>query len=349
MDTFLEPLLKELQKLSENRELSEAEVQEISTEYIEKATQKISEDLQATSREHVGRRRDDEIAFQRQLRDRWRPAFDLLDMILIVSQEAGSVFNSEHRPQAAKTKDHTFEALVNLHARSVLVAREAAALLHCGLPDGALGRWRSLHEIATIMAFLKRMDRDTALKYLVDHEFQARKAVRLFDKYGDRADLNPFDPDAIREIEETCAKWEQTFGCKASSDYWWASAGLGRKRPTFRDIEEYTGLDHWRPRYHWSSTRVHGTHQPPGTLLGTIEAEESSLLVGPSENGLSDPFQMVALSLAVATTSLLTHVTELKWLGVAQAIDDMAVELNELAFELSQKLEHDKPTPSADS
>ena len=48
-----------------------------------------------------------------------------------------------------------------------------------------------------------------------------------------------------------------------------------------------------------------GAYRPPLTSLGTSEAEEEILLVGPSNSGFTDPAQMTAISLNVANHAFL--------------------------------------------
>jgi hypothetical protein len=80
---------------------------------------------------------------------------------------------------------------------------------------------------------------------------------------------------------------------------------IGKKAPSLLDIEEFIGLDHWRPRFKWASQHTHGGHRPFGTMLGTGESKEPVLLIGQSNSGLVDPLHMTAISLTHITASLL--------------------------------------------
>ena len=51
------------------------------------------------------------------------------------------------------------------------------------------------------------------------------------------------------------------FGEDIRHEYGWASGVIGKKAPTFLDIEEFTGLDHWRPRFKRASQ--HTPRRPP--------------------------------------------------------------------------------------
>jgi hypothetical protein len=88
-------------------------------------------------------------------------------------------------------------------------------------------------------------------------------------------------------------------------EYGWASGVIGKKAPTLLDIEEFTGLDHWRPRFKWASQHTHGGHRPFGTMLGTAESKSPVLLAGQSNSGMVDPLHMTAITLTHITVSLL--------------------------------------------
>src|SRR5205085_12108843 len=120
---------------------------------------------------------------------RWKKPFDLLELMWVVSQEVGQKFNETQRPAAIETNDYQFEALVSLHARALLIAREAICLMHGGFPDGALSRWRSLHEVAVTAVFLRKHDQATAHRYLASFPFAAYRAATQLEKFADRAKM----------------------------------------------------------------------------------------------------------------------------------------------------------------
>jgi hypothetical protein len=84
---------------------------------------------------------------------RWKKPLNLLELLWNCSEKVGARFNQTERPGAIVAKDYQFEALVSLHARALLISREILCLLYGGFPDGALSRWRSLHEIAVTAVF----------------------------------------------------------------------------------------------------------------------------------------------------------------------------------------------------
>lgn len=225
-------------------------------------------------------------------------------MLIVIAEETGEAINDADRPMAVRENDAQFEAVVTLHARSVLVAREILCLLKNGFADGALGRWRTLHEVAVVTQFLAKNDQNTSERYLLHRTIQSHKAMLQYLKYQKVTNLEPFDEDDVREITEARNKIIAEHGSEMTHDWGWAAAALGHNKPTFFDIEKSLNLDHWRPRYRWAAQDTHGGYRPPTVLLGMAEAKEPLLLVGPSNSGLPDPAHMCAISLTLATSAL---------------------------------------------
>jgi uncharacterized protein DUF5677 len=83
----------------------------------------------------------------------WGKALNLLETLIDISLDTGTLFDQKFRPFAIEENDIVFDALTRLHARSCQVSSEILTLLHNGFADGAHARWRTLHEISVI-AFL---------------------------------------------------------------------------------------------------------------------------------------------------------------------------------------------------
>jgi Family of unknown function (DUF5677) len=102
---------------------------------------------------------------RKRCKNRWGAGFDLLRTMIRSSQALGSRYVDQHREQAEKDQSWKFKCLTSLHARGLRVANEIFFLLVEGFPDGALGRWRTLHEAAIIATFLAKHDEDVAHRY----------------------------------------------------------------------------------------------------------------------------------------------------------------------------------------
>ncbi len=276
----------------------------VQRELIPQCAASLLDDLKQRSAEMLREHRGMDEEFRVRNFERWAEGFDLLEMLIVIAEETGGAINDADRPRAVEDNDVRFEAVVTLHARAVLVSREILCLLKGGFADGALGRWRTLHELAVVSQFLSIHDRSISERYLLHREVQAHKAMLQYHKYQERANLEPFDENAARMLTETRARMVAKHGDSMIHDWGWAAPAICKTRPTFFDLEESLNLDHWRPRYKWAAQDTHGAYRPPAVLRGMSEAKEALLLVGPSNSGLTDPAHMTAISLVLATHAL---------------------------------------------
>jgi len=288
-------------------------------------------------------RRKDESGFRRRNFSRWRKGFDLLEVLIAIAEEAGIEFNEQFRPNAVEAQDFTFEALVSLHSRAVLISKEILCLLQGGFPDGALARWRSLHEVAVTATFLAENSVTVAERYLASFHVQALKTMIEYRNYAERANLTPLDDQEIENARQTVNELRIRHGEDViDRAYGWAIGPLSKSqvKKGLKALEESTGLDHWRPRYSWASQYVHANYKPPGTLLGTSETdfdESVVLLSGPSNSGMTEPAQMMALSLANATTALILHEHNLDRQVVSKVILQLSTEIGQTFWNIERK------------
>lgn len=242
--------------------------------------------------------------FQVRNYNRWKDGLNLLKMMLVISCEVGSAFNALHRPLAAEKNDFRFEALINLHARALRVSEEINALLLAGFPDGALSRWRTLHEIAVIMTFLQKCEPSISERFVIHRKIVEFYAMQQYRKFQDRANLEPIDDTEFETAKSIKDAIVETHGNEMLSDYGWATPALDGKKSNLFELEKHVGLDHWRPRFKWACDDIHGGYHPIGSSLGASEAREPLLLVGASNSGFTDPAHMMAISLNLANHAL---------------------------------------------
>lgn len=309
MSNFDEILEQVFQQIIADNAMTPEQLREtagsIANDVMDQIADQMRKDLRRRAPSTLRSTRRETAGFERRNLQRWRKPFNLIEMILEVAAEVGGKFNAEVRPVAIQEKDYLFEALTHLHARALLVGNECICLMKGGYADGALSRWRTLHELNVVAAFLLKNDKEVALRYLVSFELQALSGARQMKKYAERSKMDPPTDDEIRAMESRCKSHMQRFGEDIRHEYGWAANVVGKKSPTLLDIEEATGLDHWRPRFKWASQHTHGGHRPFGTMLGTAESKEPVLLIGQSNSGLVDPLHMTAISLTHITSSLL--------------------------------------------
>lgn len=247
-------------------------------------------------------------AFEVRNRRRWKLPLDQLRVMIKIIEETAQLLSEEGDTEATASP-HLFNALNSLCARALLLTREILCLIEGGFADGALGRWRTLHEAAVIAVFLAGHDDLTAERYLTSFQFASRRAMDQLNEVAERANLEPFSEEELQTASNACNSAKERLGDGLGEDYGWAREALGkskRDRVKLADLEVSTGLDHWGPRVRWSSQNVHGAYRPPLASLGMSEARTEVLLAGQSNSGMVDPINMTAISLQLVATSFLT-------------------------------------------
>src|SRR5260370_32451533 len=93
-------------------------------------------------------------------------------------------------------KPHLKTLLIRVLVRGCQVTDEIICLLENGFADGAMARWRTLHEIAVVAVVLSHHGEDIAARY-VDH--QAVESMRSMRKYISCCEELGYTPLSDRE------------------------------------------------------------------------------------------------------------------------------------------------------
>lgn len=241
---------------------------------------------------------------------RWKEGFDLLEMLIVISSEIGAAIKADTEPDDVNMVDYKLEAVVTLHARALLVSREILCLMTNGFADGALGRWRTLHEVAVVASLLAAEDQSISERYLLSRDVHDFKSAIMYRKHEEGTTAPPLDEEEFQALEEAYHDIVTKYGKEMKRDWGWALPILkeGKKEgytPTFSDLEKRATLDHWRYRYKWASGDTHGNHRPNRSMLAAVETEDDVLFVGESNSGMVEPAHMMAISLLIATVALI--------------------------------------------
>jgi hypothetical protein len=235
-------------------------------------------------------RRGYQRAFEDRLERRWRKPLDLLEMFYVVALESGEAFNSKHRKEASLNKDLIFEALTRIHARGCQIFFEIMTLLKSGLADGAIARWRSLHELAVISLFLNEHGSAVAERYLAHIAIENYKEMVVYQKHCKKLGYEPLTRKVIQRLKRvkniSCAKYGQDF----YSDYGWVPDRILSDR-NFKEIEKSIKMDRWRPFYKMACINVHAFAKSLKFRLGLIQdnSRQEILLAGPIMGWLIRP------------------------------------------------------------
>jgi hypothetical protein len=185
----------------------------------------------------------------------WGEALDLFDRFVLASLQCAVEHNEANGQRATEEWAHDYEILIRLHARSCTTAREVAALCRAGFADGALARWRTMHECAVVARLFQRHGVALARRF-VDHELVSNlKDVRLLRENADWLGIEPIGDEELEDLEkrraEAVARYEPGF----AKPYGWASTIA--PGGTFQALEEAAGMKQFRPIYAYASALIH--------------------------------------------------------------------------------------------
>lgn len=282
-------------------QLIETTASEVAANILVTLKNKWSSELRSQRRESAG--------FRRRLYRRWGVPLGLLQMLLTISREYGGSVNQELRDASTSNAPHLTEVLTRLHARACQIVDEILVLLTAGFADGAMARWRTLHEIAVIALFIGEHGEDLAEQYVLHQHVESKRAMQDYIACQERLGYDPLEESEIETTERSYAEVTARFGRPFSTQYGWAAQQLRSNKPSFSDIERAVGIDHFRAPYRMASHNVHANPKGVFFKLGLLE-ESELLLAGPSNAGFADPEHSAAISLVQASTPLgLLHPT----------------------------------------
>lgn len=236
-------------------------------------------------------RNEDSLRFLDEIDSLWHEAFERLEMmryVLVAFGEQGICYMERKINEGQAKRTDMLELTILLLSRACQLLGEIIVLVRHGFAEGALARWRSLHEIDVTLSFIDKHGGDIAERFLAHDVAETRKALNQYDQtFGRRTD-EPVPEAERRSIEADCQSACSLYGEEFKNDYGWAADALGNKKPTFNLIEKDVGLEFFRGDYSLASHGIHAKtksisyrpSQPPYT---------ADAIAGGSVYGLSDP------------------------------------------------------------
>jgi hypothetical protein len=311
---------------------------------IDDLTEKTSQSILSTLKgrwpsESRAQRRDLD-GFRKRLQERWGDGLEQLRMLITIAREYGYELNKAGRRAGSGNSPKTFEILIRLHARSCQIAEEIACLLSNGFADGAMARWRTLHEIAAVGCLIRRHGEELAERYEHHQIVESRKAALQYKQYQKRLRQKPLSKKALKEIEADYVSALKTYGTDFRDPQGWAAKHLGKRNPSIADIQEAAGIDYLAPYYRMASHNVHANPKGVFFKLGLL-GETDTLLAGPSNAGLADPGHATALSLVLISSLLLHLYPTLDNNIVMKVIQELGGEIGSALLSAHKKLEAD--------
>ena len=246
-----------------------------------------------------------QTAFEARLEARWGHGLDLADLVVHKAFESVKWVIDLRQTPATTRQDEKFEALVLLHGKAVMTAREVLVLLRSGYSSGAFTRWRTLHEVRVVFLLLADSDRGLSRRYLRHEVVETFKGQKEYEETWEALGQEPPDWTAT-ERDETQTELAIQFGPAFLQDYGWAAPLFNNNAPKFKQLQERAELDDWRGYYRMASQ---GTHANPKGVSWNIQNLTDGEIVwaGPSNAGLVEPAQCSLIALADITDGLMTY------------------------------------------
>lgn len=279
----------------------EAASQDIISSLSETALRKVLKDPAARLL-HLTNERE---AFMRRLELTWAKPFKLLDIHVALCQEIGAVRNDWLRKKRRRAKDlAVVDVVTRLHGRTVQVAGEVQALLRNGFADGAMSRWRTMHELTVTAMLIAERGPSVAERYVAHVGADSIKAARQYQRFAAVLQHRPISAQDQKRLDALALELERKYGKSFLNDYGWAADTLRNPNPTFASIEAAVDLDRLRPYFKLASNTVHAGAKGTFFRLGVLD-DQDRILAGASNVGLQEAGRLAALSLAQITTVLL--------------------------------------------
>jgi hypothetical protein len=286
----LDLALKEFERFRDDK------LPDLISSMAENASQRILRSLKARWADEERQQELDLAGFRDRLHARWREPLGKLRMLITMAREwCGEAHAREHLKRGNQSS-RSRKLLIRLLTRGLQVSDEILCLLENGFADGAMARWRTLHEIAVVAAVIRLYGDEVAGRYIDHQHVESKRSMSKYLESAPQLGYRKLSLRAQRRIQRNYDKVIATYGDDFRSDYGWAAAHLKKKRPTFADLEKAAGRAKMRSHYQMGNDNIHAGVKSMYFRLGLMGNYEA-LLSGRSNVGLTEPGQNAAHTL----------------------------------------------------
>jgi hypothetical protein len=314
-----------------------ASVPDIIADVSEHISKVVLKTLKKEWREEYALQRKEQRGFRTRLEKRWGKALGALRMLLTISREIGQ--------ETIKTTPlhlcHLRNVLIRLHVRACQVTSEIIVLLENGYADGAMARWRTLHEITIVIILVKDHGEPLAERYIAHRAIEAKSEKDYYARCHAQLGYQPIDHETCREIDEAHQQAIVTYGKEFGGPYGWAAGYVPKGGRPLRlgDLEAAAGRSALASHYKLASYNIHAGPHALFFRLGLIG--EAKLLAGASNAGLLEPGQNTAISLALISIMVVGENPTLDDVVAMKLLQLLSREIPPLFADASRRLEAD--------
>jgi hypothetical protein len=195
--------------------------------------------------------------FRNRLEERWGEGLQLLRLLLTIVRELGHDTVKRFRRSKSKKYNCRRFVLVHLHVRACQVAEEIITLMENGFADGAMARWRTLHELGVVATLVEDADEELASRYIHHNAVEVKKQADDYNRTLVPLGYAPIAPRERKRIEKNYADLIQRYGKPFGTDYGWAAAHLNAARPTFQQLQTLADQSGMNTYYKLANWNVH--------------------------------------------------------------------------------------------
>lgn len=257
--------------------------------------------------------------FRENLEIRWGKGLNYLRMLLTCCREAGSQTLKRHNKSKSKRYAMRRWVLVRLHARACQVTDEIICLLENGFADGAMARWRTIHELSVVATMIANGDEDLAERYILHDAVEVKRQADEYEATQVTFGATPISKRERKAIDQTYHAVLDRFGAAFAHPYGWAANHMNLKKPTFKDLQtraDHTGMNSY---YKLASFGVHASARSLFFNLSTI-GDQEILLAGRGNAGLEESGSRTAQSLTLITSLYAGSSTNLDQIAVLECV-----------------------------
>lgn len=284
-------------------------VPEIFDAGIEGFSRSVFNDLRSKWPDENARQKAETDGFKERLEERWGEGLDYLRMLLTCCREVGR--EAMARYNKSRSRRHHFRrwVMVRLHTRGCQIADEIICLLENGFAEGAMARWRTLHELSVVALMISEGDEELAERYILHDAIEVKRQADEYDAFQVPAGFKPIAKRERAKIDRRYDDAIARFGPTFAYPYGWAAKKLRLKKPTFKDLQEAVDQSAFSGFYKLASFNVHATARSLFFNLSSIE-ERETLLAGRSNAGLAEPGERTAQTLLLLTSQYIGDVSK---------------------------------------
>ena len=253
------------------------------------------------------------IGSQERLLDAWGVPLSMLEVLINLTTDVGSKYKNR-RVAIPADEYYTYQVLTRIHARACLVSNEIIALMKAGYSEGAVARWRTLHELNIVSLFIRKHGNNVAEKYIDHVEMASIKGALEFQTHSDSLGCEPDTRENVLKMEARKDELMLKHGNHFRNDYGWAADVLKNKKheiiknPSFTEIERDVNQEQMKPFVRRSNQYIHAG--PMGLFYQAgvhPDTTEDLYIAGSTNYGLAEPYILTAYWLNKITSNLILN------------------------------------------